>query len=156
MITEVKIEEGKEFEIVVKIYEVDNGKGNSIIPSYWDEYLEKYDSEVAGMLGVCIPDGAVNTAKGKFAYGIGNFKERCAHIPEGFTTLAVPAALWGKFYTKGKMPAAIQNLWHEVLNKWIPSSEYRAVGGFDFEYYTDGDATSDDYVSGIWVMLERR
>ncbi len=153
---EIKIEREKEFEILVKVYEISGGCGNQIIPKIWDEYLAQYDETVRGMLGVCLAKEVYQTADGTFAYGIGDRKENCKTIPEGFETLKVPAGLWGKFYTKGKMPETIQNLWTEVFEGWLPSSGYRAVGGFDFEVYTEGDPSRDYYVSGIWIMLEKK
>ncbi len=151
---EIKIERENEFEIAVKVYEVADGCGNRDIPKIWDKYLQEYDETVSGMLGVCISKDVCKTADGTFAYGIGNFKDKCKVIPKDFQTFKVPAGLWGKFYAKGKMPETIQNLWKEVFDNWLPNSGYRACGGFDFEYYTDGDTDSDNYVSGIWIMLE--
>ena len=68
-----------------------------------------------------------------------------------FCTL--PPVLIGKFYTKGRLPKAIQNLWKEVI-EWVENSEYEIAANYDFECYSEGDSDSDDYVSGIWVALK--
>ena len=100
------------------------------------------------MLGICI-----NNDKGiDFEYGIGCLKEYCSEIPEGFKEINIAEHLWGKFYTKGKMPKAIQDLWKEVI-EWVQNSEYELADNYDFECYSEGDTDSDDYVSGIWVPL---
>ena len=101
------------------------------------------------MLGICIN----NTNSLEFEYGIGSLKEYCNKIPEGFKQINIPDHLWGKFYTKGKMPTAIQKLWKEVIN-WVNNSEYEIATNYDFECYSEGDSNSDDYVSGIWVPLK--
>ena len=101
------------------------------------------------MLGICIN----NPGSLEFEYGIGSIKEYCSEIPEGFKEINIPANLWGKFYTKGKMPTAIQNLWKEVID-WVQNSEYEIVADYDFECYSEGDTNSEDYVSGIWVVLK--
>ena len=49
----------------------------------------------------------------------------------------------GKFYTKGKVPTAIQNLWKEVIG-WIQNSEYEITSNYDFECYSESDSDSDD------------
>ena len=61
--------------------------------------------------------------------------------------------LWGKFYTKGRMPNTIQNLWKEVID-WVQNSEYEIAANYDFECYSEGVVNSDDYVSGILVPLK--
>ena len=89
----------------------------------------------------------------EFEYGIGGLKEYCCKIPKGFKQINIPEHLWGKFYTKGKMPTAIQKLWKEVID-WVNNSEYEIATNYDFECYSEGDSDSDDYVSGIWAALK--
>ena len=72
---------------------------------------------------------------------------------KGFKQIEIPENLWGKFYTKGRLPKAIQNLWKEVI-EWVENSEYEIAANYDFECYSEGDSDSDDYVSGIWVALK--
>ena len=89
----------------------------------------------------------------EFEYGIGSLKDYCNEIPEGFKQINIPEHLWGKFYTKGKMPTTIQKLWDEVID-WVQNSKYEISLGYDFECYSEGDPNSDDFVSGIWVALK--
>ena len=120
------------------------------VPKFWDEYYEKgYQNVVPPMLGICIN----NNECLEFEYGIGSLKEYCSEIPEGFKQINIPEHLWGKFYTKGKMPTTIQKLWKEVI-EWVHSSEYEIAANYDFECYSEGDSDSNDYVSGIWVPLK--
>ena len=150
------IEKENEFEIAILVEEFDIETSNTDIPKFWDRYYEAaYQNDVPPMLGVCLPDGDGTAGNGTFHYGIGSLKDYCKTIPEGFQTFTVPKATWGKFYTKGAMPDAIQNLWQQVY-QWVAQSQYEICHGYDFECYSEGDASSDDYISGIWVALKEK
>lgn len=147
---DIKIEKEKAFSVIVKTKKFNEETSFENVPEFWDEYYEKgYQNVVPPMLGICIN----NTGSLEFEYGIGSLKEYCNEIPEGFKEINIPENLWGKFYTEGKMPTAIQNLWKEVIH-WVQNSEYEIAANYDFECYSEGDTDSDDYVSGIWVPLK--
>lgn len=147
---DIKIEKEKAFCIIVVSKEFNEETSLENIPKFWDEYYEKrYQDVVPPMLGICIN----NNGSLDFEYGIGSLKEYCNEIPDGFKELNIAEHLWGKFYTKGKLPKAIQELYKGVID-WIQESEYELADNYDFECYTEGDNNSDDYVSGIWVPLK--
>ena len=147
---DIKIEKEKAFTIIVKTRKFNEKTSFEDIPEFWDEYYELgYQNVVPPMLGICIN----NQNSIEFEYGIGSLKEYCSEIPEGFTEINIAEHLWGKFYTKGKMPKAIQDLWKEVI-EWVQNSEYELADNYDFECYSEGDTNSDDYESGIWVALK--
>ena len=147
---DIKIEKENAFSIIIITKQFNEETSFENVPKFWDEYYEKgYQNVVPPMLGICIN----NTEGLEFEYGIGSLKEYCNEVPEGFKQIDIPEHLWGKFYTKGKMPKAIQNLWKEVIG-WVENSEYEIAANYDFECYSEGDSDSDDYVSGIWVPLK--
>ena len=147
---DIKIEKENAFSIIVITKQFNEETSFENVPKFWDEYYEKgYQNVVPPMLGICIN----NTEGLEFEYGIGSLKDYCNEIPEGFKQINIPEHLWGKFYTKGKMPKAIQNLWKEVIG-WVENSEYEMAANYDFECYSEGDSDSDDYVSGVWVPLK--
>ena len=147
---DVKIEKENEFDIIVITKHFNEETSFNLIPMFWDEYYEKgYQNIVPPMLGICIN----NPESIEFEYGIGSLKEYCTKIPKDFKEIKIPKHLWGKFYTKGKLPHTIQNLWKEVV-EWIQNSQFEIAANYDFECYTEGDTNSDDYVSGIWVPLK--
>ena len=147
---DIKIEKENAFSIIVITKQFNEETSFENVPKFWDKYYEKgYQNVVPPMLGICIN----NTEGLEFEYGIGSLKDYCNEIPEGFKQIDIPEHLWGKFYTKGKMPKAIQNLWKEVIG-WVENSEYELAANYDFECYSEGDSDSDDYVSGIWVPLK--
>ena len=146
---DIKIEKENAFSIIVITKQFNEETSFEKVPKFWDEYYEKgYQKVVPPMLGICI-----NNESLEFEYGIGSLKEYCNEIPEGFKQINIPKHLWGKFYTKGKMPTTIQKLWKEVV-EWVHSSEYEIAANYDFECYSEGDSDSEDYVSGIWVALK--
>jgi AraC family transcriptional regulator len=146
----IKIEKENAFSIIVKTKQFNEETSFEDVPKFWDEYYEQgFHNVVPPMLGIC-----VNNKEGlEFEYGIGSLKDYCNKVPEGFKEINIPENLWGKFYTKGKMPAAIQNLWKEVI-EWVQNSEYEIISNYDFECYSEGNSNSEDYVSGIWVALK--
>ena len=147
---DIKIEKEKAFRIVVISKHFNEETSFEDIPKFWEEYYEKgYHNVVPPMLGMCNS----NAGSLEFEYGIGSLKEYCTKIPKGFKEINIPETLWGKFYTKGKMPITIQNLWDEVID-WVKNSEYELDTNYDFECYSEGDTNSDDYESGIWVALK--
>lgn len=147
---DIKIEKENAFSIIVKTKQFNEETSFEKVPKFWDEYYEKgYQKVVPPMLGICIN----NNESLEFEYGIGSLKEYCNEIPEGFKQINIPKHLWGKFYTKGKMPTTIQKLWKEVV-EWVHSSKYEIAANYDFECYSEGDSDSEDYVSGIWVALK--
>ena len=149
---DIKIEKENAFSIIVITKQFNEETSFENVPKFWDEYYEAgYQNAVPPMLGICIN----NTNSLEFEYGIGSLKEYCNKIPEGFKQINIPDHLWGKFYTKGKMPTAIQKLWKEVID-WVNNSEYEIATNYDFECYSEGDSNNDDYVSGIWVPLKLR
>ena len=150
---DIKIEKENAFTIIVKTKYFSEETSFEDVPKFWDEFYEKgYQNVVPPMLGVCFNN---NKSSSGFEYGIGSIKEYCSEIPEGFKEINIPATLWGKFYTKGKMPTTIQKLWDEVID-WVQKSEYEIALGYDFECYSEGDPNSDDYVSGIWIALKSK
>ena len=146
----IKIEKENAFSIIVISKQFNEETSFENVPKFWDEYYKNnYQKAVPPMLGICIN----NNDNVEFEYGIGSLKEYCSFVPKGFKEIHIPENLWGKFYTKGKMPITIQNLWKEVI-EWVDSSEYEISENYDFECYTEGDTDSDDYLSGIWVPLK--
>ena len=147
---DIKIEKEDAFSIIVKTKQFNEETSFDEVPKYWDEYYEQgFQNVVPPMLGICIN----NTGNLDFEYGIGSLKEYCNTFPEDFKEIEIPENLWGKFYTKGRLPRAIQNLWKEVI-EWVENSEYEIAANYDFECYSEGDSDNDDYVSGIWVALK--
>lgn len=149
-----EIEELGSFKIVVLVKKFDSDKVLKDIPLFWDEFMKKgYQKDVPPMLGVCFP---LKENEKATIYGIGSVEECVSNIPEGFEVVNIPAATWAKFYTKGAMPETIQKLWKKVYTEWLPNSKYELVPGYDFECYSEGDTSKDDYECGVWIPVKLR
>ena len=147
---DIKIEKENAFSIIVKTKLFNEETSFEDVPKFWNEYYENdHQNIVPPMLGICIN----NPGSLEFEYGIGSLKDYCNELPQGFKEINIAEHLWGKFYTKGKMPFAIQKLWKEVID-WVQNSKYEIAANYDFECYSEGDVNCDDYVSGIWVPLK--
>lgn len=73
--------------------------------------------------------------------------------PTGLSELELPASKWGVFEVHGPMPDAIQKVWKQIFSEWFPSSHYEHAGTPELEVYSDGNPSSPDYYSEIWIPL---
>lgn len=151
---EYRIEQKESFEVVAKTKTFTLDTSEQEIPKFWSQYFADGSfKQVPGALGIC---EETKTGGNEFRYGIGCFYEQGSEIPTGFEILSVPAYTWAVFKCVGKVPFAIQDTWERIYREWLPQSDYELVSDYDFEYYTDGDTESDDYVSEIWLPVQKK
>ena len=124
----------------------------SLIPKDWDEYYKKgLNKIVPGYLGVCV-DGS----DGEFDYYFASFCQPDAEVVSGFEKRTFKPHTWAKFRSVGKMPDAIQKTNRYVFTDWLPNNgKYRMAECVNIEMYTEGDMSSDSYVSELWIPVER-
>jgi len=145
----------------------DNGDNQRQIPTFWDQChadgrvaaLERHVTAL-GMFGLCAewsPDGK------QFSYFIAVEHVAGDEYPAGTRSLELPAAQYAVFTAVGAMPHAIQNLWGEIMGKWLPSSGYEHAGTPDFEVYPPfpegdprGNPDSPQNVSEVWIPLRKK
>lgn len=152
-IMDYKVEDEGKIIVVVLTKEFNGETMNQEVPKFWNEYLEKgYQKNVPPMLGICFDEDDSKVAR----YGIGSVIECVSEIPEGFEQIEIEPAKWLKIYTKGAMPKAIQDLWRYVFKEWLPNSKYEVIPGFEFECYDEGDTSSEDYRSGLWIRVKEK
>ncbi|MCM1166333.1 MAG: AraC family transcriptional regulator [Lachnospiraceae bacterium] len=136
-----------------------NGNSNVEIPKFWDkcradgtvERLLELTSDRTDIFGICYAHTQEKAQT--FDYSIAAKIDDSAEIPEGFTANVIPARTWIVFECRGAMPDAIQRLWHRICTEFFPSSELEPTYEMDVEAYKDGDMTSPDYRSEIWVPV---
>lgn len=140
------------------------------LPQFWDELSDRYfaalyagrepadDTERAvlanrvGEYGVCIDDGE----DGPFRYLIAG-RYTGGSIPEGMRLVELPAGDWAKFRCVGKMPEALQSLNTQIFREWLPGNpDCELRGGYNVEWYSQGDMDSPDYESGIWLPVKKK
>lgn len=148
---EYRIENKPAFRVVLMTRKFTEETSMAGIPRFWDEYIAQgWMAKVCGQFGVCLQ--AENGAK-EWEYGIGCRESLAREIPAGFTTLDIPAHTWAVFPCRGAMPDSLQQLWGRVYSEWLPHSGYELAQGCDLELYTEGDTSSPDYYSEIWLPV---
>lgn len=149
-----RIEKRDAFRVAAKTRYFNDETSKTEIPKFWQEYFHTgLDEKVCGMLGICIQ--AEDNAK-EWKYGIGCETKYLKEIPEDFELLEIPSYTWAIFTCIGAMPDAIQNQWRKVYSEWLPASNYELIQDYDFEFYTEGDSSKDDYVSEIWIPVKEK
>lgn len=109
--------------------------------------------QVCGMMGICLP---AEPGSKEFEYAIGCEEKYVNKIPEGFVTLEIPSYTWAVFKCVGAMPEAIQRMWKRIYSEWLPQSAYELIPGYDIEFYTEGDNSSKNYISEIWIPVKEK
>ncbi|MDR2806193.1 MAG: GyrI-like domain-containing protein [Dysgonamonadaceae bacterium] len=138
----------KEFTSVV------NGENFVVIHQMWARLPEATfaelrglsDLEPSGVLGVC-----ADMRDNGFDYWIAAATTK--ECPAGFEKLDIPASKWAVFEIEGAMPEAIQDGSLRIFNGWLPSSGYQHADAPEIERYSDGDMSSPDYKSEIWIPV---
>ena len=160
-IMDYKIVEKPGFTLLEKVerHTIAYNENLNTIPDFWtraqtDGTIEKLLSlalDKTFVLGVCY--GNRPTDDKTFDYAIAVPADPSAPVPEGFRRTDIPARTWAMFECTGPMPGAIQQLWHRIITEFFPGSAYEPTYELDIEAYPDGDMTSDDYHSEIWVPI---
>ncbi|WMJ21966.1 AraC family transcriptional regulator [Paludicola sp. MB14-C6] len=142
------------FQVVVKSRIFKEETSATEIPKFWTEYFNSGVAEkVCGAMGIC---AAETCNKKDWKYGIGCDKKLVQEIPDGFEVWNIPANTWAIFHCVGAMPKAIQAMWKRIYSEWLPSSNYELLPDYDIEFYTEGDNSSEDYVSEIWIPVKEK
>ena len=152
-VMDYRIEKKEAFNVVVKT-KVFGENGAVEIPRFWDEYFASgFVGQVAPDMGVC---GDVKPDGKEFMYGIGCPEEKAGKIPDGFVKWTIPENTWAIFKCTGAMPDAIQSMWKRIYGEWLPQAKFEMIQSYDIEYYTDGDKSSPDYISEIWIPVKEK
>lgn len=124
------------------------------IPKFWGEFMQKglYE-KVCPMFGICFDADA----NGNFPYLIGEVLQPGKEVPEGLVTREIPAHLWARFACTGPMPGAIQNVTRQIYSEWLPTNgTYEVAQNVEIEMYSEGDTTSANYYSEVWIPVKKK
>lgn len=161
-----RIEEKAAFKVIekVKMFSTRDESAMKEIPAFWQQARSdgtiKTLCDFSGgndfpglILGICYGDGTTSAKDFPYAIASGyNGKE----IPAEFRVNEIPANTWAIFKCKGAMPNAIQELWKQIYQEFFPTSDYAPKNEIDFEVYPDGDITSPNYESEIWIAVVKK
>jgi AraC family transcriptional regulator len=149
---EYKIVKKEALRIAARTRQFDSDKAQAEIPGFWTEYMRDGSHEkVCGMMGIC-----AEAKDGRTLYGIGCPEEYIKELPKGFETIEIPAYTWAVFTCRGAMPKAIQEMWGRIYSEWLPEADYELIPSYDIELYTEGDTSSDEYISEIWIPVKKK
>ena len=139
---------------VKKFASKENGENFINIPQMWADFpvddlnklRELSNLEPSGVMGVC-----ADMYDNGFDYWIAAATTK--DCPAGFEKLDIPASQWAVFEIEGAMPKAIQDDFLRIFNEWFPTSGYQHANDTEIEWYSDGDMSSPDYRSAIWIPV---
>lgn len=136
------------------------------IPKFWDEFYYncihgKNDEHIQkviekcmiGEFGICYED---SSKQQEFLYMIaGTYKGSI--VPEGMKIFEIPALEWAKFKCTGPLPWSLQSVNTQIFKEWLPCNpEYEILNGMNIEWYSNGDCSSCDYESEIWIPVKKK
>jgi len=136
------------------------------IPKFWNEFcsncsngknneqVQKIVEECTiGEFGICIEE---NSKQKEFLYMIAGTYNGSI-VPDGMKIFEIPALEWAKFKCTGPMPGALQSVNTKIFKEWLPGNpDYEIATGMNIEWYSNGDSSSYDYESEIWIPVKKK
>jgi len=158
-----KIVEKGPFQVVgvKQTFSSSNGEHVTGISKMWEDVhrdgtiellLPLNNGPLKGVLGICVSS---NDAKLEQTM---NYWIAVEHdgdtIPGGLAKFEIPSSKWAVFEVHGPMPEAMQKAWSQIFSEWFPSQPYKHAGTPRLEVYPEGDPSSPDFYSEIWVPIQ--
>lgn len=160
-VMDYKVVKKEAFKVIEKKVTCSVSEDSNVeLPKFWErchsdstvKKLLELTSDKTDIFGICYAH--TQEKNQTFDYSIAAKIDENAEIPSGFTANVIPARTWIVFECRGAMPDAIQQLWHRICTEFFPSSSYEPTYEMDIEAYKDGDMSSPDYRSEIWVPVK--
>jgi AraC family transcriptional regulator len=76
--------------------------------------------------------------------------------PKSLCKLEIPSHTWAIFEIIGPMPTAMAEIWGRIFSEWFPTSGYEHAEAPEIAWYTNGDLSSSDYKSEIWIPVIKK
>ena len=159
-----KIVDKDEFYIIEKPepQPMDDEESQKSIYEYWERSEEEKTVDMLfdlsgdkdKIFGICYSNLYKNSDT--FDYSIAAKCEKNTPVPNGFKKRIIPARTWAVFECKGPIPDAMQNMWKVIVSEFFTTSGYQPTYEMDIEVYTRGKRTDADYISEIWVPVNKR
>lgn len=150
---DIKIEQKDGFKIAgVKAEGIDNSK----CPEIWQNLMKKvsFNDLVAlgngKSFGACYETVNMDSINYMAAFDVADVA-KAENL--GLDILEIPKAEYAVVQIKGAIPQSILEGWKYVVEVFFPEQGYRHAGTPDFEAYTEGDMTKEDYEMELWVPI---
>lgn len=139
------------------------GKCFRDIPAHWDRcFADGTAPRLAGLIpkgsavGLAGVSAEFDGEGGEFSYFVAiEAPEDRSALPANCRDVPVPSGTWGIFTCRGPIPQAMQETMQRIYGEWFPSSGWEHAPAPELEVYPEGDVRSPDYVSEIWIPLQR-
>lgn len=77
-------------------------------------------------------------------------------VPDGFTTINLPASLWIKFKCSSFVSETTgKDIWTYIYSEFFPTSKYEP-SEYQLEVYPYGDGSYPDDISEIWIAARKK
>lgn len=154
-----RMEHREAFRLIGKTVTVSalNGSHYEKIPEFWEECrrngvysrLVSMDSGTPkGLFGLLEMSGA-NAQELEYSVLV----RSDGKVPEGFCEIMIPENTWAVFDCRGRVPEAIQNGWKFLNMEWLLKYPFQHASGPELEWYSDGSALNEEYLSQIWIPI---
>lgn len=135
---------------------VETGKIFPIVQQYFHQQMaDKIHHRTKPGVTICAYTEYESDHTGDYTYFIGEQVESFDTIPDGFTTLSVPAQRYAKFTNgPGAMPEVLREPWEKIWT--MNESDFGGKRRYhtDFEVYDERAADHENIVLDIMIGLE--
>ena len=160
-----KIIKKEEFTVLekVEVHSIVDDENKNTIPDFWDRakvdgtvktLAEALTADHNNLMGICYGNSPSDSKN--FEYSIAAICDENCPVPEGYRKNKIPARTWAVFECTGPMPKAIQEAWHKIITEFFPMNDFEPTYEMDIEDYPDGDVTSENYKTYIWVAVKSK
>lgn len=129
------------------------------VPIFWGEvYAKGGIDKISNLIDGSVPQGVLGVSTCDNGAFSGYFIAAATNkpCPEGMEEYLVPQGTWAIFDCVGPMPHAIQNLQQRIITEWLPTSGYEYATAPDIEVYFQGDQSSPEYHSQVWLPIIKK
>lgn len=155
-----KLMKKESFTVIGAMQKFSYDGADTAIPAFWREHAEKGRHQyVHGMFGINIDE---SMGFNEFEYLIADLYNPALEIPEGFTTIVIPAFTWAVFPCKGALPDALAGVNAKIFSEWLPAlKEYEFAAGYCIEMYDapqkyPNGVGDKNYYSEIWIPVKKK
>lgn len=135
-------------------------EASSAIPAFWQEHAEKNSHRYEnGIFGINIDE---SRGFNEFEYLIANVYNPAEDVPEGFTTVVIPAFTWAVFPCTGPLPDVLQGVNSKIFSEWLPAlKDYDFAAGYCIEMYDKPEkypkgTSNENYYTEIWIPVKKK
>lgn len=160
MVDQPRIEWSDAFTLVGVKREISSKDGANLrlIPAMWEDFhhdgtlakLEIMKSPGSALYGICTN---FQPEQQKFEYYITVLRNQ-AEYDASWEQLVLEPCTYAKFQARGPLPQAIQHVWSNIYEQWVPHQQlWRHAGLPELELYPPGDTDDANYECEVWIPV---